>query len=65
MYRAKKVYCEVDNIENLPFDLIDLDKYLWDIKADPFFVFNKEFNFIEVLINHVNWVDFFRTIETD
>ena len=55
----------MDDSKNLSFDLIDLDKYLWDINADPFFVFEKEFNFIDVLIDHVNWIDFFRTIETD
>ena len=36
-----------------------------NIKADPFFAFDKEFVYVDVLIDHVNWVQFFRRVETD
>ena len=53
-----KACVEIDNIKNLPFDVINFDKYLWNIKADPFFVFDKEFVHVDVLSDRVNWVHF-------
>ena len=64
-YRPKKVCCEIENINKMPINIINLDKYLCDLKAGPFSVFNKEFYCIDVLIDHFDWVIFFRKIETD
>ena len=49
-YSAKKVCVEIYDIKNLPFEVVDFNKYLWDIKADPFFIFCKEFEFVNVVL---------------
>ena len=35
-YSPKKACVEIGDLKNLPIKVIDFNKYLWDIKVDPF-----------------------------
>ena len=58
LYRFNKICVEFKSLNQLPFEVVNLDKYLYDIKADPFFVFNNEFRIIDVKIDHSDYLDF-------
>ena len=64
-YLTYKVCCVIENTADLLFEIINFDKYLYDLKAGPFFVTDKKFCCIDVLIDHNEWIDFFRGKETD
>ena len=64
-YRVKKVCIEVENLNQLPFKVVDFKKYLYNVKAHPFFVFNKYFKTVDVKIDDPDYLDFLNKMQTD
>ena len=64
-YHVNRICVKVKNLNQLPFEVVNLDKYLYDIKADPFCVFNNKFRIIDVKMDNPDYLDFFRKIQTD
>ena len=58
-YCAQKVCGNVDDKDSFPFEIIPFKKYLWDIKVDPFFVFDEILEYFEVLLDHPSYPIFF------
>ena len=58
-YHVKKACIEVSDKKDLPFQVIPLKKHLYDIKADLFFVFHKQHEYFEVMIDHPSYKTFF------
>ena len=58
-YRARKACIEVKDKNSFPFEIIPVEKRLWSIKADPFFMLDKNYEYFEVLIDHPSHGDFF------
>ena len=53
--RAKKVCVNIETKDQLSFNVTSLEKYLWNSKAQPVVVFNKEHETINVSIDHLSY----------
>lgn len=51
-YHVKKVCIKVSHKNDLQFQVIPFKKYLYDIKPHPFFVFDEQHEYFEVMIDH-------------
>ena len=51
-YRVLKVCINIADLIFFPFKIVPLKKYLWDVKVDPFFVFDAVLEYIDVSNDH-------------